>query len=560
MSINSKLAYYNIQVKTAPIVEKIAKLIFTLSGTKQVYSDIYINKIDSRFPSFRLYRYQADVYEAITKGNNVLIVSGTGSGKTEACFFPLLPQLNRGVSGQVLAIYPTNVLASQQQERIQAYGKKFGINIQHWSGETIKEIFIPTAEIVTSNPNFLLDNFRKNNRYEKFKEVFESLNTLIFDEIHIYNAREIALLTEVIRLIIPKQIIFLSATVGNLDEVAQTLSNINGKSTYIFKGSSQKAVTQYIILPQLSYKDQISLFIQYLIEPGMTIIFTQSISQADNLRISVIEQAMFASFLQQFPHTTRKDILEDMVTVHHSGLSKEERLKLEKRLKSGSMLVFSPKTLAQGIDVANVVRVVHLGLPNSLADFLQREGRAGRRQETQWTESIIICSNDYDELIFTNQATFEAYINGTPERILLLPASPIAQLFNACFHYKILPSGLKTENKQILKQYGMLETINSKKLTPTGKMFWKEELSFYGPSRQIYYLQQGGKQRNKPDRISVKELFTKFQPNTLHYKYGVLQKVINYTGEGFYIQPVFEEVKESLIKKLFKGNSLRSYT
>jgi hypothetical protein len=223
------------------------------------------------------------------------------------------------------------------------------------------------------------------------------------------------------------------------------------------------------------------------------------------------------------------------------------------------MLVFSPKTLAQGIDVANVVRIIHIGLPNSLADFLQREGRAGRRKETKWTESIIITKNAYDDLIMSNQATFEAYIKGTPERILLLPKSPSAELFRACFHFKCEKNKLRNEEKELLKEYDLIESLDAGKFSKIGDMFWKEELSFYGPVRHIYFLNKNGTKRYKPDRISAEDLFLKYQPNTLHFKYGVLQRVIEYQGEGNYVEPVFEVVKDQIINRLYRHNSLRSY-
>ncbi|OLS25627.1 MAG: putative ski2-type helicase [Candidatus Heimdallarchaeota archaeon LC_3] len=559
MTTETNLAYYNIQIRTSPLVENLANLIFTLEGTTQVFSQIFARQLDQRLPDIQLYQYQAKVYQAIRNKNNVLVVSGTGSGKTEACFFPLFSMLKQGVKGQVLSVYPTNVLARQQQQRLQEYGSWFGISIDQWSGETMKESKKSDGEIITTNPNFLLENFKKKDRFEQFTESFKHLEAIIFDEIHMYDARQIALMTEILQIIKPKQIIFLSATVGNLQEVAQTLSDINGVPTQIFRGSSQKAMTQYIVLPDMSQMDLVTLFLRYLFEPGMTLVFTQSIAEADQLRRDTIHAGLQSSFGKIIPSLIkREEVLKEVVTVHHSGLSQEERTIIEDRLKRGSMLVFSPKTLAQGIDVANVIRVVHLGLPNSLADFLQREGRAGRRRETKWTESIIICKNAYDELILSNKATFEAYIRGTPERILLLPESPIAKLFLSAFKFKCLPKEINQKDNEQLFRFNLIESKEAKKFTKMGEMFWREELSFYGPVRYIYYVNKDGRRRYKPDRISAEDLFLKYQPNTLHFKYGVLQRVTNYSKEGNYPEPVFEVVKDPVIIRLFRHNSLRS--
>ncbi|OLS25171.1 MAG: putative ski2-type helicase [Candidatus Heimdallarchaeota archaeon LC_3] len=559
MTIEQNLTYYNIQIQTSPMVETFARLIFTLEGTTQVFSEVYAKQLDQRLPDIQLYQYQAKVYQAIKSGNNVLVVSGTGSGKTEACFFPLFSMVEPKKIGQVLAIYPTNVLAWQQQQRLQEYSSWFGLKIHQWSGETMKESKVPDGEIITTNPNFLLDNFKSKDRFASFKDWFKDLETIIFDEIHMYDARQIALLTETLNIIKPKQIIFLSATVGNLEEVAQTISDINRKSTQIYRGSSQKAVTQYIVLPNMSQLDLISLFVEYIKEPGMSIVFTQTIAEADQLRRATVHAGLQSSFASMLPLLEREKCLNEIVTVHHSGLSQEERRIIEDRLKRGSMIVFSPKTLAQGIDVANVVRVVHLGLPSSLADFLQREGRAGRRRETKWTESVIICKNAYDELILSNKATFQAYIKGTPERILLLPESPVARLFRSCFRMKCLPREITNEDKEQLKKFDLIDSLESKKFSNKGVMFWKESLSFYGPVRHVFFVNKDGRPRFKPDRISAEDLFLKYQPHTLHFKYGVLQYVEKYDGEGNYTQPVFKVVTDSVMIRLYKHNVLRSY-
>src|SRR5207245_8157141 len=69
---------------------------------------------------------------------------------------------------------------------------------------------------------------------------------------------------------------------------------------------------------------------------------------------------------------------EDLVTCHHSSLSKQRRLDAEHRLKSGSLkALVATASLELGIDIGEVDLVVQVGATRSIATFLQRVGRSG---------------------------------------------------------------------------------------------------------------------------------------------------------------------------------------
>ena len=69
---------------------------------------------------------------------------------------------------------------------------------------------------------------------------------------------------------------------------------------------------------------------------------------------------------------------EEAVTCHHSSLSKERRLDAETRLKAGSLrALVATASLELGIDIGDIDLVVQVGVPKSIATFLQRVGRAG---------------------------------------------------------------------------------------------------------------------------------------------------------------------------------------
>ncbi len=67
------------------------------------------------------------------------------------------------------------------------------------------------------------------------------------------------------------------------------------------------------------------------------------------------------------------------VGLHHGALPAEEGRVVEEGFKRGDLrLIVTVKTLEVGIDVDQVGRIVHLGLPDRIADFRERVGPVGR--------------------------------------------------------------------------------------------------------------------------------------------------------------------------------------
>src|SRR5439155_12148658 len=71
-----------------------------------------------------MWKHQQQVFEAVKKGNHVLVATGTGSGKTEAFLYPivddLLRQRDQGITSGLTAIfiYPMNALPNDQLDRL----------------------------------------------------------------------------------------------------------------------------------------------------------------------------------------------------------------------------------------------------------------------------------------------------------------------------------------------------------------------------------------------------------------------------------------------------------
>jgi len=80
-----------------------------------------------------LYRHQELAIQGIHDGRNIIVATGTGSGKTEAFIYPILLQLYQefqaGILGpgvRALILYPMNALANDQRERLGLIRRELG--------------------------------------------------------------------------------------------------------------------------------------------------------------------------------------------------------------------------------------------------------------------------------------------------------------------------------------------------------------------------------------------------------------------------------------------------
>ena len=80
---------------------------------------------------------------------------------------------------------------------------------------------------------------------------------------------------------------------------------------------------------------------------------------------------------ERLAHQLGERLGEDVVSAHHGSLSKDRRLRVERKLRAGELkALVATASLELGIDVGPVELVCQIGSPRSIATFLQRVGRS----------------------------------------------------------------------------------------------------------------------------------------------------------------------------------------
>ena len=134
----------------------------------------------------QLYSHQAQAIEAVRRGENVVVVTGTASGKTLCYNIPVLESLEKDPKGRALYIYPTKALAQDQLGKLRDFHLDF-VKAATYDGDTPRQErpFIKmSANIVLTNPDMLHVGILP--YHTTWSDLFRNLKYVVIDEVHTY--------------------------------------------------------------------------------------------------------------------------------------------------------------------------------------------------------------------------------------------------------------------------------------------------------------------------------------------------------------------------------------
>jgi len=551
----------------------------------------------------RLYRHQYEAYSALREGRNVILKAGTGSGKTEAWMLYVLSELSKGRRIRVLALYPTLVLANDQVKRITRYLSLFNEEVfqidsvrrselaQRYGSSTLR-LKASGANIVVSNPAFILHDLKKylvRKQSALLSRLYESIDLIVIDEIDFYSPRSIALLLAMIDVLsrvsmVKPQVVVLTATLSNPVDLGVFLRDVTGRDFTVIDGKPFQVENRYYIvlgrnmehlwrqiasewssivsrhreleayssivrdfeefkknaykvisaLEAVGYKvpepgiDVKEIVSGFLSDEYLTIVFTRSISTAEEIARELRE-----AYGESIP-----------IATHHHLVSKKKREEVEDAARRGLVkVIISPRTLSQGIDIGEVARIIHLGLPDDVREFLQREGRKGRRRELGLAESIIIPFSRWDrELLSNGFDALAKWLELGVEKTLVNPGNLYIYLFTGVA--KLKSSWFKAElsrlEEEALRRAGILtsEGVNQRMLD---RVFERINFYEYAPPYGIKrYLERKG-ELIPLEPIGHCDLVEKFQPGCIDYSEDALVVALNHGRTSRHVRSIIEK-------------------
>ena len=385
---------------------------------KQIYKNLhpYVKEwFENNFDDFTPAQKQA--IPEIHKGNNILVSSPTGSGKTLTAFLSVISELttlaDKGqLEDKVYCIYisPLKALDNDIERNLEdplreiekIAGKPLNIRKAVRTGDTSQ---YQRTKMLKNPPHILITTPETLSILlvaPKFREKLSHVKYVIVDEIHSLaeNKRGVHLsltLERLQALIGGFTRIGLSATVSPLEEVAQFLVGYEyGKE-------------RDCILVDINYLKELDIEV---ISPVDDIVIADdedtrmaTYALIDDLVMEHKTSLIFTntrSATERFVYNLKKLYGEHFnnnnIMAHHSSLSKESRLETEEKLKNGELkAVVSSTSLELGIDIGYIDLVILINSPKSVSRALQRIGRSGHRLHEKSKGRIIV--TDRDELV-----------------------------------------------------------------------------------------------------------------------------------------------------------------
>src|SRR6185503_1613315 len=142
-----------------------------------------------------LYTHQALAVEAALRGENVVVVTGTASGKTLAYNLPVLHALLADDQARALYLFPTKALAQDQANELgqfitalaQAEGAPVPLAVRTYDGDTPqaqRSAIRKAGGVLISNPDMLHTGILPH--HPRWADLFGNLKYVVLDEVHTY--------------------------------------------------------------------------------------------------------------------------------------------------------------------------------------------------------------------------------------------------------------------------------------------------------------------------------------------------------------------------------------
>ena len=336
-----------------------------------------------------LYKHQIESFSSLNSGRNIVVTTGTSSGKTLCYQLPILSEYLHNPDMTALCLFPTKALAQDQFTSLSSL--LFAVSEQT-SLENAVALYDGDTPVnrragIRQNVHFMLSNpdmlhmavLPHHTLWERF---FRNLKFVVIDEAHTYRGIFGAHFANLIRRLkricsfygSAPQFVLTSATISNPVEHAEVL--IEEVVELIAEDGSPKSARHFIVVnPPIIHQ-----------ETGLRrSASAEAIRIAGDLAAYDVQTLLFTKTrrgVELLLRGLRESLPASETSVHgyRSGYLPGQRREIESGLRNGKIrMVAATNALELGIDIGGMDAVVIVGYPGSIAATRQQTGRAGRR-------------------------------------------------------------------------------------------------------------------------------------------------------------------------------------
>lgn len=450
-----------------------------------------------------LYSHQLEAWTHSRAKENIILSTGTASGKTLAYNLPVFASLLQDPNARALYLFPTKALTQDQLSNLQSFNTNLlsdtpaplaGSHLTPaiYDGDTpqsARSAIRKNARIVLSNPDMLHTGILPH--HTNWLDFFSNLKYVVIDEAHTYRGVFGSHVANVIRRLkrvadfygAKPQFILASATIGNPRELAERL--IEEPVHLIDNDGSARGPRHFIIynppiidealgLRKSSLLEGVRLAQELLTSNVQSVVFARSRRSVEIiLRYLQGEQSPDSSLESPMIDYDSLPSPQSVIRGYRSGYLPTQRREIEKGLREGTVkTVVATNALELGIDIGGLGAAVLVGYPGTVASARQQAGRAGRGLESA-VAVMVASAAPLDQFLahhpeyFFERSPEQALVN--PDHLLILLEHLRCAMFELPFQKG---EGFGTLPGEVVDEYLQFLLSNNEAHLSNEKYYW----------------------------------------------------------------------------------------
>ena len=364
-----------------------------------------------------LWAHQAEAIDLLRDGTNVVVATGTASGKSRCFQLPVAEAVADPIRpGTAIVVYPTKALAHDQLRALTRLDLP-GLRAGAYDGDATPEEkawIRGNANVVLTNPEMLHAGLLP--RHRKWESLLMRLRYVVVDELHVLRGVFGTHVAHVLRRLrrvchhygTDPTFAFCSATIG---EPARLASDLCGAPVVaVTDDASPRASRRFALLDPPVVDDATGARSSANSETASV---TSALVESDHRTIAFCRSRKGTELVASDIARRLPAHLRESVPAYRAGYLADERRTIEDDLAEGALRgVVTTSALELGVDIGGLDACVMNGFPGTIASMWQQAGRAGRHGR----ESVTVLVAGEDQL--------DGYLMRHPDEVFTRPPEP----------------------------------------------------------------------------------------------------------------------------------------